>query len=347
MALTRREFLQLSVGYLLHEATKGKENEAAPFPLGFHFPFHYLGVPAQVEAAKRFLSRGGGNMVVIDIKDESGNVSLEVDHRLAPKARYAKSLIEFVNWLRAEGVYVVCRQVVASDSVLVRQHPDLGLKDKWGSQITASREAAVDLYQPEIGEFQVAIGARAVEIGFDEVQLDYIRFPDTISPKYVNHLGENTAESRSMVVAGVLAAVKRAVNERGGILAMDCFGYTAWKQNSDQGIGQLLEIVGPHVDVLSPMAYPSTYGAGLQEPCSGGCKPPAKYPYEIVYWTTYRALERLALVNPGAIVRPWIQAYAPLVKNADIAKQTKAANDAGAVGMMCWNDYGNYPRLYP
>lgn len=347
MAITRREFLQLSAGYLLNELARGKEIEVASFPLGFHFPFHYLGVPAQVEAAKRFLGRGGGNMVVLDIKDETGYMSLEVDHRLAPKARYVKSTIEFVDWLRAEGAYVVCRQVVASDSVLIRKHPELGLKDKWGRQIVASRELAVDLYQPEIAQFQAAIGAAAVEAGFHEVQLDYIRFPDSMSPSNVNHLGENTAESRSEAVAGVLAAVKAAVNQRGGLLAMDCFGYVAWKQNSDQGIGQLLEVVGPHVDILSPMAYPSTYGAGLQEPCRAGCKPPAKYPYEIVYWTVYRALERLATVNPGAVVRPWIQAYVPLTRNADVVKQIKAANDAGAVGAMAWNDYGNYPRLYP
>ena len=167
MALTRRELLA------------GKENEVASFPLGYHLPFHYLGVAAQIEAAKRFLGRSGGNMVVIDIKDESGNMCLEVDHPLAPKA------------------------------------------------------------------------------------------------------------------------------------------------------------------------YPSTYGAGLQEPCSGGCKPATKYPYKIVYWTTYRALERLAVVNPGAIVRPWIQAYTPLVKNADVVKQINAANDAGGMGAMCWNDYDIYPRLYP
>ena len=74
MALTRRELLA------------GKENEVASFPLGYHLPFHYLGVAAQIEAAKRFLGRSGGNMVVIDIKDESGNMCLEVDHPLAPKA---------------------------------------------------------------------------------------------------------------------------------------------------------------------------------------------------------------------------------------------------------------------
>lgn len=347
MTLTRREFLRGLLAIAGREWLAGKENEAATFPLGYHLPFHSLGVPAQIEATKRFFSRSGGNMVVIDIKDESGNMSLEVDHPLAPKAKYAKPLIEFVNWLRSENAYVVCRQVVASDSVLVSKHPALGLKDKWGGQIVSSRELAVDLYQPEIAEFQAAIGAAAVDIGFHEVQLDYIRFPDTISPRYVNHRGENTAESRSLAVAGVLAAVKGMVNERGGVLAMDCFGYTAWKQNSDQGIGQLLEIVGPYVDILSPMTYPSTYGAGLQEPCRGGCKPATKYPYEIVYWTTYRTLERLAVVNGGAIVRPWIQAYTPLVKNADVAKQIKAANDAGGMGAMCWNDYGIYPRLYP
>jgi hypothetical protein len=210
-----------------------------------------------------------------------------------------------------------------------------------------SRELAVDLYLPEVAQFHATIGARAIEVGFDEVQLDYIRFPDTTSPRYINHRGENTPESRSAAVAAVLGAVKTAVNEQGGLLAMDCFGYMAWKQNGDQGIGQLLEVVGPYFDVLSPMTYPSTYAAGLQEPCRAGCKPPTRYPYEIVYWTVYRALERLVAVNPEAIVRPWVQAYFPLTKNADVAKQIKAANGAGAIGAMCWNDYGNYPRLYP
>lgn len=354
--LSRREFLNCAALAALgvegwkpaspdYSDLSEKEREGAPYALGFYFPFTYVGSSKQVEAIKKYYSGSGANLMVIDIKDESGRINFASGHALAPAPKNAEALLDLVEWAKRQGAYLVGRQVVWTDAVLVRRHPELALKDRQGNRWLENGSVTVDLHKPEIADYHATLAAEAIDLGFDEVQLDYVRSD-------IFNRGEDTPEERSAVIAAILAAVKPGVNQRGGLLAMDSFGYVAWQQFGDQGIGQLLETVGPHIDVLSPMAYPTTYGAGIPEKCPGGCRTPTKYPYEIVYYTTLRAVERLAVVNPQAVVRPWIQAFAdyrygqPMGKK-ELLRQQEAALAAGGVGAMCWNQRGVYPVLYP
>jgi hypothetical protein len=95
------------------------------------------------------------------------------------------------------------------------------------------------------------------------------------------------------------------------------------------------------VDVLCPMAYPSSYHLGIP-----GYRNPVAHPYEVVFETVRRIRERTG--RSPAQVRPWIQNFRDYAFDrrafdvAEVRAQMKGALDAGATGWMLWNPHNRY-----
>ena len=131
-------------------------------------------------------------------------------------------------------------------------------------------------------------------------------------------------------------------------VAADTFGYTAWLAN-DMGIGQLTEAVAPHLDVLSPMLYPSTFSDGL--PLDGGVyRNAVAFPYDIVNKSTQRAFARAKSVNPAIDIRPWIQDFPDYAFDKrtytpdEMRAQMDGVLDAGGRGWLLWDPAVKYTR---
>ncbi len=99
----------------------------------------------------------------------------------------------------------------------------------------------------------------------------------------------------------------------------------------DQGLGQRPEELSHHVDALSPMIYPSHYSPGWL-----GFSDPNDHPYEVTARAIDDALERMA---PGAILRPWLQAF--WWSSSQIRSAIRAAEDRG-LGWILWNVGSNF-----
>jgi hypothetical protein len=154
----------------------------------------------------------------------------------------------------------------------------------------------------------------------------------------------NTFDQRTKAIKQILKSGQEAVHKEGSLLAADVFCYTAWKNYGDMGIGQHLETLGPYVDVLSPMAYPSLFGTKLpaSDPCPNGCFPGSAYPFEVVHYAVKHTRERLSSVNPNILVVPWIQAYPDSrfqqrMSLPEFEAQQRGAIEAGARGVLAWN----------
>jgi hypothetical protein len=95
------------------------------------------------------------------------------------------------------------------------------------------------------------------------------------------------------------------------------------------------------VDVLCPMLYPSAFGSGIP-----GYKNAIAYPYEVVYQSAQRAVERVASL--GCAIRPWIQDFPDyrfdrrIYGREEIQAQIKGCFDAGCAGYMVWDNRVKY-----
>jgi hypothetical protein len=138
---------------------------------------------------------------------------------------------------------------------------------------------------------------------------------------------------------GFLSQAHAAVNDAGGFLSMDTFGYTTW-WDDDGGIGQDLQVLADDIDYYSPMIYPSTFTAGL--PAGTPYPEVVSRPYDVVFQSLEHAQPKLA--GKRALLRPWLQyfddypwATQTRYDAPQIEAQKQAVRDAEAQGWMLWN----------
>jgi hypothetical protein len=294
------------------------------------------------------------NAVVIDIKGDYGLLSYHSNVPLADQIGANSSptiddLNGLLQTLHQRGTYVIGRIVVFKDNVLAHNGPraglDVGVKDSRTGQLWVDGEnlSWVDPFQSAAWDYNTDLAREAIQLGFDEVQFDYIRFATDPSPdssvQDIQYSQPNTETNRVSALKSFLSRAHAAVNKAGGFLSMDTFGYTTW-WDDDGGIGQDLETLADDIDYYCPMVYPSTFNAGLP----GGIPYPdvVSRPYDVVFQSLEHAQSKLA--GKHVVMRPWLQyfddypwATQTRYDAPQIEAQKQAVADANAYGWMLWN----------
>lgn len=282
------------------------------------------------------------NALVIDLKGDAGVVphaSAAYAAALGPQAPVTvQDMPALLRSLRERGLYLVARIVVFKDERLVRARPEWAVRDARG-EVWRDREglAWLDPFQREAWDYSLAVAEEAARLGFDEVQFDYVRFPDATGLRFAQ---PSTMASRTAAIEAYLDAARARLATYGVLTAADVFGYVCWNEN-DTAIGQQLESIVQHVDVLSPMLYPSGFSFGIP-----GHRQPVAAAGEIVGHSLQRALERTGL--PPQRLRPWLQAFKDYAFDhrefgaAEIRAQIDAAEAAHSGGWMLWNASNHY-----
>ncbi len=334
------------IGIAEQIVTLPKEIELVPFtPKGLYLSFYGIGDRKLREDALDLLRETELNTLVIDIKGDRGMIPYRSSIPLATeigaqKITTVKDMRGLIGSLKNEGIYTIARIVAFKDNLLANHRPDLAVKDLNG-RIWHDREglAWVDPFKKEVWEYNIQIAVEAAQQGFDEIQFDYIRFPDALPVQFSM---PNTMENRVKAISGFLMEARKRLLPYNVFLSADIFGYVCWNLN-DTSIGQTLESVAPHLDYLSPMLYPSGFQFGIP-----GYRIPTKHPYEIVYLTLKKAQERTGL-SPCRF-RPWLQAFRDYAfdrrffEEREIREQINGVERFGSHGWLLWNPQNIYSR---
>jgi hypothetical protein len=202
-----------------------------------------------------------------------------------------------------------------------------------------------DPYNGNVWAYNLSIARECAALGFDEVQFDYIRMPTDGAVTDVYYPSKPAGDTRAayQIIEGLVKQLPAALPNV--YVSVDTFGWTTWETHDEwtsQGIGQRLPELAKYVDYISPMVYPSTFGAGALDYAQ-----PAAHPYEIVYRSTVNAAKRVAKTN--CKIRPWIQDFDDYTFGysydaPQVSTQIKAAEDAGVPGWLIWNPAGVYTQ---
>lgn len=295
------------------------------------------------------------NAVVLDYKSDRGYIAFPTEVPLAveigaDQAPLVKDSAAFMAWFKKHNVYTIARIPTFKDNLLARAYPGWAIIDSATGGVWRDQEKMgwVDGNRTEAWDYNIALAREAASYGFDEVQFDYVRFPTDGNVSGAVYSKDNTYDNRVAAIGGLLQQASAALHPLGVKVSADIFGYTSWVAD-DLGIGQHLEVIAPHVDVLSPMVYPSTFDTGLpgQDPKFRNA---IAYPYEVVYKSIERAVRRTKETNPRIHIRPWIQdfqdysfdyrTYTP----QEIRRQMDAARDAGGRGWLLWDPAVKYTK---
>jgi hypothetical protein len=341
-----------AVGYLRTTANVRSSKPASleihltPFkPKAIYLSVFGVGSAALREPALRLLEQTELNALVIDVKGDRGLIPYRTAVPLAVLAGAnriitVKDARQLVAGLHARGIYVIARIVVFKDNPVALARPDLAVLTAKNT-VWRDREglAWTDPSRREAWEYNLDIAEEAAKIGFDEIQFDYVRFPDAVGVKY---FVENTQENRIRAISQFFEEARKRLAPYNVFLSADIFGYVCWNLN-DTFIGQKLESMIASVDYISPMLYPSGFQYGIP-----GFRMPVAHPYEIPKLSLERAKERTCV--PPIRFRPWLQAFRDYAFDrrafgpAEIRSQIRAAEDFGSDGWMLWNPHNVYSR---
>ncbi|MBF0456917.1 MAG: putative glycoside hydrolase [Nitrospirae bacterium] len=294
-------------------------------------------------AALKLIEDTEVNALVIDVKSDLGLLYYKSSIPLAAeiggqKVILVKDLKDMVKTFKDKGIYLIARIVVFKDNPLAQAKHELAVKTQ-GGDLWRDREklAWVDPFRKEVWDYNIDIAIEAAQSGFDEIQFDYVRFPDSLKPKFSK---PSTEEARIKAITGFLQEAKRRLAPYNVYLGADIFGYACWNLDDTQ-IGQRIENLAGVPDYLSPMLYPSGFQFGIP-----GYRNPVQNPNKIVYLSLKRAQERTKLDSNR--FRPWIQAFRDYAydrrffKGEPVREQINAAEQFGSHGWMLWNPQNNY-----
>ncbi len=322
---------------------------------GIYVSHYALGSPEFVAHVKNLLEDTELNAVVMDVKGDRGHLVYPTQVPLAQQIGAGSQVMvrdwpTFMQWFKARNVYTIARIVTFKDNRLSAAYPDWAVRDAATGQVWKDGEGLgwADPMRVEVQDYNIAVAVEAARQGFDEIQFDYVRFPSDGAVSRAVFSGPNTAANRVATIAGFLARAREALAPYGVKVSADIFGYACWLKD-DLGIGQVIEAMAPHLDVLSPMLYPSTFATGL--PDDGGAYANAvAFPYEIIHKSTFRAVARARTINPAIEVRPWLQDFADYAFDRriytpdEIRAQMAGARDAGGRGWLLWDPAVRYTR---
>jgi len=286
------------------------------------------------------LKKRGGRLVIFDVKEIDGDIYYPSNVPMV-KAIGAGSQItipdldNYVRAMHAKGVYLAARMVIFKDITLANARPDLAIHDQSGNVWDSPEGLAwLDPSNVETQNYIMDLAEEVAKSGVDEIQFDYIRFPtqgDVNSTKY--NFDEASIEKYE-IIRNFIARVKDRIAPYGTKLSMDVFGVIVWNNAYDsQFTGQRMECLGPYIDVVYPMIYPSHFGPGF-----AGYDNPGDYPYYFVSESVKLFQQYLAGTNVK--IRPWLQAFAWRVDNYGwwyVDEQVKAAHDTGVDEYALWN----------
>ncbi len=287
-----------------------------------------------VDALVEMLRNARMDTAVLDLKDATGRVNYDthIPELEAHETGMMGDVGALVARLHAEHMRAVARIVCFNDRVLALEAPDRAIMDArprhldevWVSWGTGGEW--LDPWDQRNHDMIVTLATEAAALGFDEIQLDYIRFPVDDGTPFARYPHERTDIDRRHLLLGLLARVDAAIDVP---LGVDVFGIQAYWGGDHSGLGQDLELWAQHVDVFTPMLYMNAMRDWRRDD--------EHRAQHLVQYGVHRLRERL---GRRPVIRPFLQAFeqgADEYNEEFIAEQLRGARTGGADGYLFWN----------
>ncbi len=282
------------------------------------------------------------NAIVIDVRD-LGQMYFKTGIALADESGAnfiaVPRPLPLFDSLQKHKVWPIARIACFRDDYVTVKHPELAVQLASGKPWRdRAKHRWLDPYNKKNWEYIAKTVDFALDLGFPEIQLDYVRFPSEGKSASQVFPAKSEYAKKGEVNADVISAFAKFIGERvharHAVFSADIFGIIS-STKGDEGIGQQLEKVAEPFDVLSPMVYPSHFAKGEY-----GIGNPDTSPYAIVKKSLADYKKRLPTVN----IRPWLQDFSLRAHygSAEVKAQIKAAKEIGYSDFLLWNAGNKY-----
>lgn len=250
---------------------------------GIYVSAYAAGTEAMMDEIIRRIDETELNAVVIDVKDDNGRVTFNMDapsvQEIGACVNYIPDMAELAAKLKEHGIYMIARIPAFRDPYLADAKPEWCCKLADGTIFRDRNQLAwVNPYKKEVWEYLIEIAGKAGEAGFDEIQFDYIRF---CTEKGMNQVvfeeTDTKGRSRQEIILEFTQYAYQQLSRKGLFVSADVFGAVIGGGVDAEAVGQDYREMAGRLDYICPMIYPSHYGDG-----NFGIPHPDTQPYDTV-----------------------------------------------------------------
>ena len=299
------------------------------------------------------------NALVIDVKDDLGKITFATDTEglSASSMNIIPDIEGLVESLKSSGAYTIARVVCFKDPLWSAKNPELAIQNTSGQLWKdGSGISWLNPYNTGAWEYIAAVALEAARVGFDEVQLDYVRFPLDGRLRDIDYGEAGGGKSKTEIISEFVAHIRELLRNEGVRLSADVFGIVAISSIDAEATGQDLGLLLSSADSLCPMIYPSHFANKKQngegQRINGILfEAPDLQPYEVVYNLLLELRRNLGDDGEQAVIRPYLQAftasylgtgYYQRYSAQQVRKQIQAVYDAGYDEWILWNHSSAY-----
>lgn len=282
------------------------------------------------------------NAVVINMKNDEGDILVNTKDPLLKKTGAVSSYVnlkETFAKLKKDGIYIIGRVVCFKDSYLYKYNNyQYAIKMDNGIPLSKGPEKWVDPFCEEVWDYLIAAAKAIEESGVDEIQFDYVRFPD-LKGDLIERAYYPYQKTGQLKREALVSFLKKARSKLTLPISIDLFGFQAVYKYG-LWIGQDVTQMAAWVDAVSPMFYPSHYSGqfayGYGEESS-----------KKIYYTILISCKRAKQLVGQAYLRPYLQAFY-YKDNTDnycvdyIGWELDGLKNAGLSDYIFWNDLSEY-----
>jgi hypothetical protein len=283
------------------------------------------------------------NAVVIDVKDNTGLISW--DGRI-------RDLDDFIDELHSKNIYVIARIAAFQDPLYVKRYPEEAVHSKKTGGIWKDHKGIpwVDTGSKKMWRYIENISKDSYARGFDEVNLDYIRFPTdgALSDMTFPISGERAKLHKPEIVSEFYHYITDSLRKDGIPVSGDLFGIIMVTKVDIAVLGQDMHTALETFDYVAPMIYPSHFYAG-----TAGYQNPAANPGPIIAYSMKLGIEIADEVASStgqatstirAKYRPWYQDFdMGATYTAEMVRaQINAGEKLGIKSWMLWDPANKY-----
>lgn len=289
----------------------------------------------------------GINALAVELKGDGGYLFYEsdvVDEYLSdPSEAQTNTLVnkeELSNLFKEfqdAGFYMIARIVTFKDAIFATQNPSESITDSAQNLVLHNDEYWPSAYSRKAWMYNVDIAKEIAQCNVNEIQFDYVRFPDGTLNKYLNNqidMHNKYNESKTAALQAFCMYAKEELSQYEVYVAADLFAWPVVAQD-DQDIGQFLPAIANVVDVVCPMPYTDHFSMGAM-----GIEDPTAQPEETLYQFSLITAKTLQQIEEPAIYRTWIQGYGNFGPE-EMKQQIYGIQKAGYEGYMVWAGNGS------